>query len=251
MKFFKNFNETLNEIMLKTRLKKIDVSTERKALSKKQEEELYGKCMHDLFYQLPDIVTDTYRYAVTYRINTFRETLTTTTSYFHFFKEETVQEWYIVELTMQGEPVSITFIPSDKKDRPIFVQNNSKIDTVRLFRQKDENLYSNLSKAINSPNFDANSKWLNEPVYVEVKEIKLNWDKIRYRYVAQNVVSFHITDRIQMILEVMVEHCLKQLKNEINRDMRSGKLMREFTNGEVKKNMIVAEEQEESVLPFI
>lgn len=251
MKLFREFYEAFDLLMMDLKVKQVKVDSQHKLISANQEREIYKGANKSFYCQLPDIVERTHRYAVTYYIHTFKDTVTTTTRYFGLFKKKEVKEWYKLELTMQGEPVSITFSPTNPRDTPVCVPNSNGNRSVRLFKSKDENLYSDVYKTLNLDRSDFNYKDIHKSLSVTVKEVPLNWGKIRYRCSMQRVVDLRDKDSISMVSEILIESALRSLKNEIQRDMRSGKLIRTFTNGEVKNNMLVAYEVEESVLPFI
>ena len=251
MGLFREYYEAFDLLMMNLKVKQVKVDSQHKLISADQEREMYKGVNKSFYCQLPDIVEDTHRYAVAYYIHTFKDTVTTTTRYFGLFKKKEVKEWYKLELTMRGEPVSITFSPSSKLDKPVYVENTNGNGVVRLFKSKDENLYSDVCKTLNLDRSDVNYEDVHKSLSVTVKEVPLNWGNIRYRCSMQRIVDLRDKDSINMVSEILIESALRSLKNEIQRDMRSGKLIRTFTNGEVKNNMLVAYEVEESVLPFI
>ena len=239
MKIFKSIGKILDEAMIDIGIKKVHVSTGHKLISHNQERELFHENFEGLYNQLPDIVTDTYRYAVTYIFHTFKDSVTTTTSYFRIFKKREVKEWYELELTLRGEPISVTFTPSYRDDKPICVYNSPKNGSVRLFKSEDENLYSEVFK---KPVTDQNSphkEGMHSPIKLTVVDIPLSWNKIRYARLSQKRVDIEDADTIKMAFDLMLETGLICLKSDLEAEMKGGNMLTLLTNGKTNKNCLL------------
>lgn len=239
MKIFKSIGKILDEAMIDIGIEKVHVSTGHKLISHNQERELFHGNFEGLYNQLPDIVTDTYRYAVTYNFHTFRDSVTTTTSYFRIFKKREVKEWYKLELTLRGEPISVTFTPSYAEDKPVCVHNSPKNRSVRFFKSEDENLYSEVFKKPVTDQNSLHNEGMCSPIKLTVVEIPLLWNKIRYAHSSQKRVDIEDTDTIKMVFDLMLETGLICLKSDLEVEMKRGNMLTLLTDGKVNKNCLL------------
>lgn len=187
--------------------------------------------------QLPDIVTDNFRYAVTYRVELHRRVSLTKHK---LFGRESVKHseilGYTISLNCYAEPVAVNVIPGTLHRPPTQAfNNNEKICYVSVVRDLPKIVPIECVETLSYPQNSSSDKQGYVPCKVQVDRVALDFSQIRYGIYQKKIVSAQEgTSMLPMFLDLMLETASKQLKERIEKDYNNGILVSKLSNGVLK-----------------
>lgn len=192
-----------------------------------------------LHSQLPDIVTEDFRYAVTYKVQLTAIHKKETSSFLGIkLSNKDYLRNYRLSVVMFGEPVSIKVLPDGQSAPPITVhnKNDENFACISFIKGENKSLHPIDMEIVSYP---TNLKDF-EHKTVEVEKIPLYFNKVRYVIRNSSTQIAHREVILPTILEQMLETLKRQLAFQIQREYRTGALVSKLSMGRIEMSPLVS-----------